>query len=109
MKPPRTLLIIPALLLAGCQTPAAGVTAKTFSYRCDDGRSVQASYPDADTAVLTLDGHAHRLHITRSADGARYVGDTWQWWTKGMHDASLAPLKPGETYASTPGVACHAP
>ncbi len=38
MKPPRTLLIIPALLLAGCQTPAAGVTAKTFSYRCDDGR-----------------------------------------------------------------------
>ncbi|PTE48147.1 hypothetical protein BUY64_12815 [Staphylococcus epidermidis] len=26
-----------------------------------------------------------------------------------MHDASLAPLKPGETYASAPGVACHAP
>lgn len=108
MKPPRALLIVPALLLAGCQTPAPSAASKTFIYRCDDGRSVQASYPGTDTAVLTLDGHPHRLHIARSADGARYVGDHWQWWTKGMHDAFLAPLNPGETYASASGVACHA-
>lgn len=105
----RVLLLVPALLLAGCQTPAPGVAAKTFTYTCDDGRTVQAGYPDTDTAMLTLDGHAQRLHIAISADGARYVGDHWQWWTKGMHDAFLAPLKPGETYASANGVACHAP
>jgi len=102
------LLTALALLLAGCQTPAPDTAAKTLTYRCDDGRSVQASYPDTDTAVLTLDGQAHRLHIAVSADGARYVGDTWQWWTRG-HDAFLAPLKPGEIYASAKGVACHTP
>ena len=103
------LLVLPLLLLAACQTPAPVATAKVFDYRCTDGRSVQASYPDADTAVLTLAGYAHRLHIALSADGARYIGDQWQWWTKGMHDAYLAPLEPGETYASASGVSCHAP
>lgn len=109
MTSPRALLLVPALLLAGCQTPAPGVTAKTFTYHCDDGHSVQASYPDTDSAVLALDGQTYHLHTAVSADGARYVGDTWQWWTKGMHDAFLAPLKPGETYPSASGVACHAP
>lgn len=109
MSPRRALLLIPLLLLAGCRTAAPGVAAKTFTYHCEDGRSVQAGYPDPDTAVLTFDGHAHRLHVARSADGARYVGKHWQWWTKGMHDADLAPLEPGESYASTSGVPCHAP
>ncbi len=84
-------------------------TAKALSYTCDDGCTVQAVYPDADTAVLTLDRHTHRLHTAISADGARYVGDQWQWWTKGMHDARLAPLQSGETVASASGVSCTAP
>jgi len=103
------LLIALALLLAGCQTPAPDTAAKTFTYRCDDGRSVQAGYPDTDTAMLTLDGTSHRLHRAISADGARYVGDDWQWWKKGMQQAWLAPLKPGETFTSARGVDCHAP
>jgi membrane-bound inhibitor of C-type lysozyme len=49
------------------------------------------------------------LRIATSADGARYTGDGWQWWTKGMHEGSLAALAPGEAIASAAGVACHAP
>ncbi|WP_156458921.1 MliC family protein [Rhodanobacter sp. Root480] len=90
-------------------TPFRAVAAPVLSYACDDGRKVQASYPDTATAVVTLDGNTHHLHIAISADGARYVGDHWQWWTKGMHDAWLSPLRNGETYPSASGVACHAP
>ena len=90
-------------------TPFRAVAAPVLSYTCEDGREVQASYPDSTTAVLSLDGNTHRLHIAISADGARYVGDHWQWWTKGMHDAWLSPLRNGETYPSASGVACRAP
>lgn len=88
---------------------AAEEAAPVISYTCDDGRKVQASYPDTTTAMVTLEGNAHRLHIAISADGARYVGDHWQWWTKGMHDAWLSPLRNGETYPSADGVPCRAP
>lgn len=87
----------------------AAADLKTLTYTCDDGRTVQAAYPDTDTAVLTLDGRPHQLHTAVSADGARYVGKHWQWWTKGMREARLAPLKPGETIASASGVSCTAP
>jgi membrane-bound inhibitor of C-type lysozyme len=84
----------------------AATDAKTLTYTCDDGRNVQAVYPDTDTAVLTLDGQTYRLHTAISADGARYVGEHWQWWTKGMTQGWLAPLKPGESIASASGVSC---
>lgn len=111
MKLRHALLITQAALLVGCQTPVtpvAVVAATTLTYACDDGRTVQAVYPDTYTAVLTLDGQTHRLHTAISADGARYVGQHWQWWTKGMHAGRLAPLKPGETIASASGVSCAA-
>lgn len=90
-------------------TPAPATATNTLTYTCDDGRIVRAAYPDTDTAVLSFDRQTHRLHIAVSADGARYVGDRWQWWSKGMHDARLAPLQPGESYASAEGVSCRAP
>lgn len=106
LKP--VLLIAPTLLL-GCQTSTPNATAKVVTYTCDDGRTVQAIYPDTRSAVITVDGQTHHLHTAVSADGARYVGDQWQWWTKGMHDAQLAPLNRAETIASATGVSCHAP
>lgn len=105
-------LIVLALSLAACQAslpPAPVAATGTSIYACDDSRTVQATYPDTDTAVLVFDQQAHRLHTAISASGARYVGDGWQWWTKGMQQASLAPLQPGESYASAAGVACQAP
>lgn len=85
---------------------AMAAASKTLTYTCDNGHTVQAAYPDTDTAVLTMDGQTHQLHIAISADGARYVGKHWQWWTKGMREGRLAPLHKGETIAAAPGVAC---
>lgn len=105
MRHSRLLLAAAALLPTGCQ-PArqeAGIT-----YRCADGRAIEANYVDSDHAVLRVAGKPYRLTIARSASGARYVGDGWQWWTKGMRQAYLAPLSPGEAIASDPGTACQA-
>jgi membrane-bound inhibitor of C-type lysozyme len=101
----------PEVTVKPFQPGATSMTAaaKALIYTCASGRIVQAAYPDTDTAVLTLDGQMQSLHIAISADGARYVGKQWQWWTKGMHDAWLAPLQPGETIASAHGEACTAP
>ncbi|WP_166669739.1 MliC family protein [Rhodanobacter sp. TND4FH1] len=88
--------------------PVATAPAETVIYTCDDGRSIEVAYPHPDTALLTLDGRTLQLKIARSADGARYADEHWQWWTKGMHEARLAPLKQGETIASAPGVSCQA-
>jgi membrane-bound inhibitor of C-type lysozyme len=98
------LAVVP--LLAACH--GTGRTAAPTTYACSDGRQVQATYPDHDSATLVLDGRRHRLRQSISADGARYTGDGWQWWTKGLHQATLAPLKSGESIASARGVDCQA-
>jgi membrane-bound inhibitor of C-type lysozyme len=113
MRNPNVLLAISMITLSGCASmdashAQASAPASWTSYACADGRVVQAAYPDTNTAQIKINGEAHTLHIAMSADGARYTGDGWQWWTKGMHDGSLAPLAAGETIANTPGVACHA-
>jgi membrane-bound inhibitor of C-type lysozyme len=77
------------------------------TYRCDDGRSVQAGYPDRDTAVVDVDGHAYTLKAQVAASGVRYVGFGLQWWAKGRDEARLSRLKDGETVASEPGVVCR--
>jgi membrane-bound inhibitor of C-type lysozyme len=104
MRYPCLLLALAALLPAACQPPRQGPVG--LVYRCADGRLVQATYGE-DHALLVIDRTPYRLAIARSASGARYVGGDWQWWTRGMHDAWLAPLQPGETIASAPGVACQ--
>jgi membrane-bound inhibitor of C-type lysozyme len=96
--------------LAGCSAASAdrAATAAWISYTCTDGQVVQAAYPDANTALVKIKSETHTLHIAMSGSGARYIGDNWQWWTKGMHDGMLAPLAVGETIASATGVSCHA-
>lgn len=101
---------LPLLGLQACSPlPPADGTADAMTYTCADGRVVQATYPDTEHAQITLDGQSHHLRIARSASGARYVGDHWQWWSKGMHDARLSPLEPGEMIAASAGIPCHAP
>ncbi|MGI8841489.1 MAG: MliC family protein [Caulobacteraceae bacterium] len=77
-------------------------------YACPGGETVRATYPDTRTAKVEYQGRAHTLKIAGSADGARYVGDGLQWWTKGMTHGTIAPLAPGQTYAE-PGADCVAP
>jgi membrane-bound inhibitor of C-type lysozyme len=114
MRTPTILLTVSMLVLSGCASAdadhaSASASPAWISYTCADGRVVQAAYPDTRTAKIVIHGDAHTLHVAMSADGARYIGDGWQWWTKGMHDGTLAPLAAGESIASATGVACHAP
>ena len=96
------------LALSGCASTPSGHVHAWVNYTCSDGQVVQASYPDDNTAIIRLKGETHTLHIALSGSGARYIGEGWQWWTKGMHDGMLAPLAFGESIASAPGIACHA-
>lgn len=105
MRYPLVLLAATGLLSA-CQPVRPDAPGTT--YHCENGRVVQASYVDTEHARLVIDGTSHLLTIAISGSGARYVGEGWQWWTKGMRKAWLAPLQPGETIASAPGVACQA-
>ena len=93
----------PPAAAQGQVNPDAGVT----TYRCLDGSSIVAGYPDSRTAVVTYKGHAYTLKLAPSASGARYTGYGLQWWTRGAH-ASIAPLKPNEEVAAEPGLTCDA-
>jgi membrane-bound inhibitor of C-type lysozyme len=109
----RAAALLLTLALAACSNPAPAPVAEPPAqawkiYVCEDGRIVQALYPDSKTArVRTPDGE-HTLQVARSGSGARYVGEGLQWWTKG-DEGMLAPLKPGEDIAAAPGVACVPP
>jgi membrane-bound inhibitor of C-type lysozyme len=117
----RTRLLLLFLALGACRREAAPVAASppavaaapvnpdpgVRTYRCEDGRTVEAGYPDRDTAIVDVGGHAYTLKSERAASGVRYTGFGLQWWTKGPDEARLAPLKGGETIASDPGVLCR--
>jgi len=61
-------------------------------YACNNDAVVQASYPTADRAVVQYDGNTYNMTLARSADGARYVGDTLEWWSKGTGPQRTATL-----------------
>jgi membrane-bound inhibitor of C-type lysozyme len=81
---------------------------KVVTYECADGQKIEVGYPTPDSAVLKTREHSYNLVIARSGSGARYVGYGLQWWTKGMVDATLSKLKPGEDIASEQGLSCSA-
>lgn len=100
----------PAAETAESKAPKAdaAATPATVRYSCADGSTVEARYPTPETAQIVTAGKTVDMTIAQSASGARYVGDGWQWWTKGMTDGMLAPLKPGEDIASAAGTTCTA-
>jgi membrane-bound inhibitor of C-type lysozyme len=105
-----TLTLALACTGAACagQPAVSGNAAPSWTaYACSDGQTVQAAYPDTNTAWVKIKGQTHTLHIAMSGSGARYTGEGWQWWTKGMRDGMLAPLAKGQSIAD-PGVSCHA-
>jgi len=87
--------------------PAAG-PARITRFACPDGSTVEARYPTTDTARIIYKGQVIDMRIAISASGARYVGGGWQWWTKGLTEGTLSPLKPGEGIASAAGMICTA-
>jgi membrane-bound inhibitor of C-type lysozyme len=99
-----------ALAVAGCATasPSVPPASPPIVYACPGGETVSARYPDTKTAVIEYKGRTHTLKTAVSADGARYIGDGLQWWTKGMTVGMISPLAPGAAYAE-PGPECRAP
>jgi len=113
---------LPALLLlAGCDgatvtstsnmvdsaTPVAATDAgQGANFVCADGRTVRAVFLDPETLTLHIGSDTIAMHGATAASGARYIGEGWQWWTKGLQQASLTRLKPGEEIASANGVEC---
>jgi membrane-bound inhibitor of C-type lysozyme len=104
-----------ALLAAGCgegtgavgtAPPAAVTDPPSTLYRCDNGATVRAAYPDAHSALIDYQGRTWTLRLARSASGARYVTDGLQWWTSSAMLGAVSTLGPGETFASSPGVQC---
>lgn len=100
----------PAAETAESKAPKADAAAtpatELVRYSCADGSTVEARYPTPETAQIATAGKTVDMTIAQSASGARYVGGGWQWWTKGMTDGMLAPLKPGEDIASAAGTTC---
>ena len=77
-------------------------------YICEDGSTIAARYPTPDTARILHEERSIDLNLARSASGARYVGEGWQWWTKGMIEGTLTSLAANEEVASASGLACAA-
>lgn len=94
---------VPSVRAPGPVNPDPRVT----RYRCQDGQTIVAGYPDASTAVVTYKDHVYTLKRVISGSGVRYTGFGLQWWTKGPR-AALAALKPSESVASDPGLVCFA-
>lgn len=89
------------------QTTAANTPT---SYECRTGAQIQARYPDTDTALVGYRDQQYRMHIAVSADGARYVGDQYEWWTHGTGPGAEASLFEHARDGSTGALlqTCHA-
>lgn len=81
MKPVIFLALSGSLLLAGCNTTSS--TTDTYTYNCNSGAKITATYPDTESARVTYLGREHGMNIDVSPSGARYVGKQLEWWTKG--------------------------
>ena len=98
---PTTLVL---LALAGCETASSTPAALLH---CDNGEMVQVAYA-GDMAIVHYKGRKHIMRTAISGSGARYIGDGLQWWTKGMDQGSVAPLRPGEDAATLEAALCKA-
>lgn len=80
----------------------------TASYRCANGERLRVSYRSQDAAMITYRGETHFLPLARSASGARYAGDGWQWWIKGQAEGVLSRMPTDVAVAPGDGVLCTA-
>ena len=99
MKISLPLALTAVLLVAACsKTPVENAQApaaqdpSVHSYVCKSGETVLAGYPSTETATIAYKDRTHDLQIAVSASGARYVGDGFEWWTKGSGAGSEATL-----------------
>ncbi|SEL03647.1 Membrane-bound inhibitor of C-type lysozyme [Colwellia chukchiensis] len=89
----RFLLLLSPLLLTACgnvsdeKKPISIVkptVASVNNYYCESGESIKVSYPTNDIAIVQYQGMQYKMKIAVAASGARYVNDTFEWWSKGV-------------------------
>lgn len=94
-----SLFLAAALLIAGCTSDRPsddpvdepGVDeVVAVSYSCESGHTAEATYGD-DSATVVYGGETYDLFQTEAANGARYVGGDFVWWTDGT-EASVFQL-----------------
>ena len=102
-----SLLVLSGPALAAPRSGPVNPAVQVTTYKCRDGQTIVAGYPDRETAIVTYKDHAYPLKLAPAAGGARYIGYGLQWWVKGDH-AALATLAPGATVASGPSLDCTA-
>ena len=64
----------------------------TRRYECNTGEMIRVRYPDVQTAIVAYDGKKRAMHLAVAADGARYVGHRYEWWTRGSGPRASATL-----------------
>jgi membrane-bound inhibitor of C-type lysozyme len=52
-------------------------------YSCASSRPIITTFVGDSLAVVSYAGATHRLHRAVSGSGARFTGDSLQWWIKG--------------------------
>lgn len=107
------LTVATALTLTCCAAQqgsgmADGFAAKSVTYQCENGLLLKATYPTPDSANIVYQREHEAMVTAPSASGARYVGDHWEWWTRGDKEGYLAPIGDDRRAASTQGVRCAA-
>jgi membrane-bound inhibitor of C-type lysozyme len=109
--------VVAGMMAAGCAAasapgPAAVADGAWIVYRCESGREVAASYPADSLAFVRYQGATREMSVARSASGARYTGDGYEWWTRGTGPGStgrLARFRGDELTASLPLEECTVP
>ena len=105
----RAVLMTAALGATAPAIAAVAVEGPGLIYRCDDGTAVEARYIGADRALVRFMGRTMMMEAGPAASGVRYVGGGWQWWTRGMREGLIAPVRPGLAMAAAPGRTCTVP
>lgn len=94
------------VLMLGLLCSVSGYASETAIYQCEDGERFEVAYPNDQMAILNYQGQLLLLNLAVSASGARYIGEGWQWWTKG-ETGNLAPLSKDEEYSQVAGKDCN--
>jgi len=79
------------------QAEQAAATGPAVGYACESGTTIEARYPDTDTAALTYQNRDYAMQAVPAASGARYVGAGVEWWTAtrdGQESGTLSRLGP---------------
>ncbi|GLR64262.1 MliC family protein [Marinospirillum insulare] len=80
------LLLIQSIFLVACGSSSltSEMPAKVYSYQCESGEVIEASYPSTELAIIEYKGKQHQMSISVAASGSRYVNNDLVWWTKGQ-------------------------